>query len=183
MLAIAMNNLGIQQDKQRLLVDELPKEFGNMVQPGNFLLGDTNRGSLHLGTAYRSCAGLERVRDRLLRLMESSASLSTQENLWLLIAFKAMMKATPVPQSLEPVPNPKPFLPMKAPRLEKARPCEVGGFHRQRSETRRQFCAKAEYRTAEKQTKLSPKALRSTGREKPDRRLSRRQRPCALSLG
>ena len=31
------------------------------------------------------------VRDRMLKLMESSASLSTQENLWLLLAFKSML--------------------------------------------------------------------------------------------
>jgi uncharacterized protein YfaS (alpha-2-macroglobulin family) len=35
------------------------------------------------------------VRDRMLKLMESSASLSTQENLWLLLAFKSMLGAEP----------------------------------------------------------------------------------------
>src|SRR6202011_2776256 len=33
----------------------------------------------------------KRVRDRLLALMSSSGSLSTQENLWLLLAFKSML--------------------------------------------------------------------------------------------
>jgi uncharacterized protein YfaS (alpha-2-macroglobulin family) len=35
------------------------------------------------------------VRDRMLKLMDSSASLSTQENLWLLLAFKSMLGAEP----------------------------------------------------------------------------------------
>jgi hypothetical protein len=35
----------------------------------------------------------KRVRDRLLALMSSSESLSTQENLWLLLAFKSMLGA------------------------------------------------------------------------------------------
>jgi alpha-2-macroglobulin len=35
------------------------------------------------------------VRDRMLKLMESSASFSTQENLWLLLAFKSMLGAEP----------------------------------------------------------------------------------------
>lgn len=35
------------------------------------------------------------VRDRMLKLMESSASLSTQENLWLLLAFKSMLGTEP----------------------------------------------------------------------------------------
>jgi uncharacterized protein YfaS (alpha-2-macroglobulin family) len=35
------------------------------------------------------------IRDRLLALMDSSASLSTQENLWLLLEFKSMLGAEP----------------------------------------------------------------------------------------
>jgi uncharacterized protein YfaS (alpha-2-macroglobulin family) len=35
------------------------------------------------------------VRDRMLKLMESSAALSTQENLWLLLAFKSMLGTEP----------------------------------------------------------------------------------------
>jgi uncharacterized protein YfaS (alpha-2-macroglobulin family) len=41
-----------------------------------------------------------------LKLTESSASLSTQENLWLLVVFKAMMKAAPLAQLVGI--NPKP---------------------------------------------------------------------------
>src|SRR5436189_4049840 len=33
----------------------------------------------------------QRIRDRMLALMDSSASLSTQENLWLLLEFKSMI--------------------------------------------------------------------------------------------
>jgi uncharacterized protein YfaS (alpha-2-macroglobulin family) len=77
MLAIAMNNLGIQQDKQRLLVDELPKEFGKIgFNPETFSSGTRTEAlctwaRLLIDPAQVSSA----FRDRLLRLMESSARL------------------------------------------------------------------------------------------------------------
>ena len=35
----------------------------------------------------------QRVRDRMLQLMDSSVALSTQENLWLLLAFKSIVES------------------------------------------------------------------------------------------
>src|SRR5437870_2806413 len=47
----------------------------------------------------------QRIRDRMLALMDSSASLSTQENLWLLLEFKSMIgaeKAEAINSTTEP---------------------------------------------------------------------------------
>ena len=145
-LAIAMNNLGIEQERQRLLVDELPKEFGNIeFNAESFSSGARTEA---LCTWARFLVDPAQVsgpfRDRLLRLTESSASLSTQENLWLLVAFKAMMKTTPLTSITGITPKPEThFCQRKRRGLEQAGPCETGGFHRQRPETRRQLCAES----------------------------------------
>ena len=156
MLAIAMNNLGIQQDKQRLLVDELPKEFSNIeFNPETFSSGTRTEAlctwaRLLIDPAQVSSA----FRDRLLRLMESSASLSTQENLWLLIAFKAMMKATPVTPVTGASPKPETLSAnassagWRKQDLAKLADFTVNGLKPGGS-----FVLRAEYRTPEKLTK------------------------------
>jgi alpha-2-macroglobulin len=109
MLAIAMKKLGIDQDKQRLLVSELPKEFDNIgFNPETFSSATRTEA---LCTWARLLIDPSQVsiafRDRLSRLAESSASLSTQENLWLLVAFKAIMEAAPVVPLTGTNPKPK----------------------------------------------------------------------------
>ena len=156
MLAIAMNNLGIQQDKQRLLVGELPKEFGNIeFNPDTFSSGTRTEAlctSARLLIDPAKISGA--VRDRLFRLMESSASLSTQENFWLLVAFKAMMKATRITPVAGASPKPE-ILSANARSagwgkqdLAKLTDFAVNGLKPGGS-----FVLRAEYRTAEKQTK------------------------------
>jgi alpha-2-macroglobulin len=92
-LAIAMNNLEIEADKRRILVSELPDEFTRIeFNPQTFSSGARSEALCTWARLVVDPAQVfEAFRDRLLRLMESSASLSTQENLWLLVAFKAMM--------------------------------------------------------------------------------------------
>ncbi len=98
MLAIAMHQLGIEREKQQTLVSELPKEFDAIgFNPETFSSGTRTEAlcgwaRLLIEPENTSAA----LRDRLSKLTESSASLSTQENLWLLVAFKAMIKAAPL---------------------------------------------------------------------------------------
>ncbi len=163
MLAIAMNNLGIEQDRQRLLVDELPRKFGNMeFNPETFSSGARTEA---LCTWARFLIDPAQVsgafRDRLLRLAESSASLSTQENLWLLVAFKAMMKmsaATPVtgtspkPETISPNASSAGWSKQD---LAKLADFTVNGLKPGGS-----FVLKAEYRTPEKWTKPVTQGLK-----------------------
>ncbi len=54
MLAIAMHHLNLDQEKQRVLVSELPSDFSTAwLQPGNVLLGGTHRSTLRLGATPR----------------------------------------------------------------------------------------------------------------------------------
>jgi alpha-2-macroglobulin len=163
MLAIALNNLGIQQDKQRLLADELPKEFDNIeFNPETFSSGPRTEA---LCTWARFLINPARVsktfRDRLLRLMESSASLSTQENLWLLVAFKAMMKATPITPVAGTSPKPETLSANVSSAgwarqdLAKLADFTVNGLKPGGS-----FVLRAEYRTAERQTKPVTQGLK-----------------------
>ena len=97
MLAIAMHNLGIEPAKQKVLVGELPKDFSTILfNPETF--SSSTRTEALCGWArllIEPETATDMLRDRLMKLAESSASLSTQENLWLLISLKALMKATP----------------------------------------------------------------------------------------
>jgi alpha-2-macroglobulin len=108
MLAIAMHNLGVERDKQQTLVNELPKQFDSIgFNPETFSSGP--RAEALCGWArllIEPEQASQALRDRLLKLTESSTSLSTQENLWLLVVFKAMMKAAPLAQLVGI--NPKP---------------------------------------------------------------------------
>jgi len=155
MLAIAMHSLGIEQDKQRLLVDELPKEFGNIsFNPETFSSGTRTEA---LCTWARVLIDPEKVssafRDRLLKLTETSASLSTQENLWLLVAFRAMMKATATTQLTGTNPTPETLSPnASSAGWSKQDLAKLADFAVTGLKSGGSFVLRAEYRTAEKQT-------------------------------
>jgi uncharacterized protein YfaS (alpha-2-macroglobulin family) len=109
MLAIAMKKLGVDPEKQQLLVNELPQEFGNIgFNPETFSSAARTEAlcawaRLLIDPSQVSSA----FRNRLSKLAESSASLSTQENLWLLVAFKGMVEAAPVTPLAGTTPKPK----------------------------------------------------------------------------
>ena len=109
MLAIALNNLGIEKEKQSALVSELPKEFSNIEFNPITFSSAVRTETLCTWARFlidrKQVAGA--VRDRLRQLGESSASLSTQENLWLLVVFKAMMKDALVTRVTGVKPNPE----------------------------------------------------------------------------
>jgi uncharacterized protein YfaS (alpha-2-macroglobulin family) len=97
LLALALHRLAIMPKEQ----DQLLREIDVPVQPRAFdalTFTSTTRAEA-IGTfAFATIAPRiwtaekqKRVRDRLNILMSSSASLSTQENLWLLLAFKSML--------------------------------------------------------------------------------------------
>ena len=111
MLAIAMHHLGLEQEKQRVLISELPSDFTTIsFNPETF--ASATRTEALCGWArllVEPEKSAEAIRDRLFKLTESSASLSTQENLWLLVTFNAIMRATPLAQLAGIDPPPETF--------------------------------------------------------------------------
>lgn len=108
-LAIAMHNLGIEQEKQHTLVDELPKDFQAIsFNPETF---SSSTRTEALCTWAQILIDPEKAstarRDRLLKLTESSARLSTQENLWLLVTLQRMMATAPKSQLTAITPKPE----------------------------------------------------------------------------
>ena len=163
MLAIAMNNLGIEQDRQRLLVDELPEEFGNIeFNPETFSSGIRTEALCTWARFLIDPAQISGAfRDRLLRLMESSVSLSTQENLWLLVAFKAMMKTTGATPVTGTIPKPETLSAnASSARWSKQDLAKLADFTVNGLKPGGSFVLKAEYRTAEKQTKSVTQGLK-----------------------
>jgi alpha-2-macroglobulin len=111
MLAIAMHHLGLEQEKQRVLISELPSDFTTIsFNPETF--ASATRTEALCGWArllVEPEKSAEAIRNRLFKLTESSASLSTQENLWLLVTFNAIMRATPLAQLAGIDPPPETF--------------------------------------------------------------------------
>jgi uncharacterized protein YfaS (alpha-2-macroglobulin family) len=97
LLALALHRLAIMPKEQ----DQLLREIDAPVRPRAFdalTFTSTTRAEAIDTFALATIAPTiwtaekqKRLRDRLKVLMSSSASLSTQENLWLLLAFKAML--------------------------------------------------------------------------------------------
>jgi alpha-2-macroglobulin len=99
LLAMALNQLKIMEKEQEQLLREIDapvkeRAFNAMT------LTSTTRAEAICALALRAIAPKiwtpqkqKRVHDRLFALMSSSGSLSTQENLWLLLAFKSMLGA------------------------------------------------------------------------------------------
>ncbi|HJT81418.1 MAG TPA: alpha-2-macroglobulin family protein [Chthoniobacterales bacterium] len=98
LLAIALHRQKIMAREREQLLKEIsapvkPRAF----KPSNF--SSTTRAEAIIALAFDTVAPKmwnaerkKRVKDRMLALMDSSASLSTQENLWLLLAFKSMLE-------------------------------------------------------------------------------------------
>ena len=108
-LALALNALGSAPEKQRKLVRALPTSFeGRPFDPVTFS-SVTRAETLCLLARFvvDPGAGAGSIRDRLEKMMLASESLSTQENLWLLIAAKAVIKSQPTPPVAESA-SPKP---------------------------------------------------------------------------
>jgi alpha-2-macroglobulin len=103
LLAIALHRLNIMaREKEQLLreIDAPIKE--RAFDPRS--LGSTTRAEAICALAFDTIAPKiwtaekkGRVRGRMLALMDSSAALSTQENLWLLLEFKSMIGAENAP--------------------------------------------------------------------------------------
>ncbi len=99
LLAMALNRLNIMAKEQ----EQLLREIDAPVKERAFnalTLTSTTRAEAICVLALKAIAPKiwtpqrqKRVRDRLLGLMSSFGSLSTQENLWLLLAFKSMLGA------------------------------------------------------------------------------------------
>lgn len=97
MLGIAFHNFEIEPEKQRQLVSELPSKFDNIGFNPETFSSATRTEALCTWARLLIEPNVDPkpLRERLDVLMQSSSSLSTQENLWLLVAFNALMKAQP----------------------------------------------------------------------------------------
>src|SRR4029453_3904149 len=97
LLAMALHRQNIMPREKEQLLKEIdvplkerafnPAPFGSMTRDEAIwaLAFDT------IAPKFYTAQKKQRVRERMLALMDSSAALSTQENLWLLLAFKSMI--------------------------------------------------------------------------------------------
>ena len=116
-LALAMNSLHASPDKQLKLVRMLPTSFdGHLFDPVSFSSSArTETLCLLARFVVEPGAGAASIRERLEKMMESSESLSTQENLWLLLAAKELLKSQPTPPiSASSTPKPDAASPNKS---------------------------------------------------------------------
>lgn len=110
LLALAMQGLGIEPEKQTQLVSELPVKFDTIEFNPDTFSSATRTEALCLWARMQIRGETDpTLRERLETLMESSASLSTQENLWLLVAFQALLENEKFPvlrrTALSPAPS------------------------------------------------------------------------------
>lgn len=111
MLAIALHGLEIEPEKQKQLLTELPDKFDGIDFNPETFSSTTRTEALCLWARLliAESPDASRLQERLEKLMESSASLSTQENLWLLVAFDSLLDETKFPKlrkaSLSPAPQ------------------------------------------------------------------------------
>jgi uncharacterized protein YfaS (alpha-2-macroglobulin family) len=96
LLALALNRLNIMANEQEQLLREIDVPVRERAFD-RLTLTSTTRAEAISTLALRAIAPriwtpekLRRVRDRLFTLMSSAGSFSTQENLWLLLAFKSI---------------------------------------------------------------------------------------------
>ncbi|MFA7343537.1 MAG: alpha-2-macroglobulin family protein [Terrimicrobiaceae bacterium] len=96
-LSLVYGELDITPAHRKQLVGELPEQFGDGVFDPQTFSSPTRTEALCLLARFSldPDANSAAIRSRIEKLMESSASLSTQENLWLLLTFKALLKARP----------------------------------------------------------------------------------------
>jgi uncharacterized protein YfaS (alpha-2-macroglobulin family) len=110
MLAIALHTWNLEPDHQTELIREIPEKFDSRdFDPYTFSSSDRAEAICTWARlVVAPDADPKRLKARLEKLMESSSSLSTQENLWLLIAFNALLNQQPparLSTGLEPTPN------------------------------------------------------------------------------
>ena len=109
-LSIAYTALDISPDKAKELVKEPLGESGENVFDPQTFSSQPRREAIYLLARFLQDpkANAAPIRSRIEKLMESSSSLSTQENLWLLLTFKALLKAQPavaIAKSVKPAPD------------------------------------------------------------------------------
>ena len=97
MLAISLHGMNLWPDKQAQLISELPQTFDMIAFNPDTFSSATRTEALCTWArlAISPNDKSELLEERLIKLMESSSSLSTQENLWLLVAFNALLESTP----------------------------------------------------------------------------------------
>ncbi len=108
MLALALKQIDTAPDKQKKLLSELPKTFDTQAFDPATFSSPARSEAFCLLARLAIEPDTNSIRPRLEKLMKSSASLSTQENLWLLLSFKALVNsqpATPLAKSLKPSPD------------------------------------------------------------------------------
>lgn len=104
LLAIALHQLKIMPREQEQLVREIaPPKKERAFNPATFTSVTRAEAMAAIASMTVAPAGkpneqAQRIRQRMLELMDSSASLSTQENLWLLLAFRSMLQNENAPK-------------------------------------------------------------------------------------
>ncbi len=112
LLAIALHQQNIMTREQQQLLREIdkpikerafnPATFTSMTRAEAIRAFAFNMISPPMWTKQRR----QQARDRMSKLMDDAGSLSTQENLWLLLAFKSMLGAETTPELRTPQPHP-----------------------------------------------------------------------------
>ncbi len=95
MLAVAFHRLEILQDHQQTLIDELPASVAERDFDATTFSSTTRAEAIITWARLLIAPDVDTapLKSRLDSLLESSASLSTQENLWLLIAFNELLSS------------------------------------------------------------------------------------------
>lgn len=111
MLAIAMHRLDVLPNEKAQLLKELAKPLApRAFNPANFYSPMRSEAIITLAFAEVAPGSPQthQRKERLLKLLDSATDLSTQENLWLLLAFKAIFDTEkPVPLATQGI-TPKP---------------------------------------------------------------------------
>lgn len=100
LLALALHSLGILPREKAQLIKEIAKpQAERAFDPDTFSSTDRASALVTLALARVTPGNplLKERRAKMLERMDSSAGLSTQENLWLLLAFKALVESRPPP--------------------------------------------------------------------------------------
>ncbi|MEI8311243.1 MAG: alpha-2-macroglobulin family protein, partial [Verrucomicrobiota bacterium] len=109
-LALAYAEMEAAPANEKQLVSELPQQFGDGTFDPQTFSSPTRTEAVCLLARFTldPKSNAATIRSRIEKLMESSSSLSTQENLWLLLTFKALLKAQPpaaIAKTVKPAPD------------------------------------------------------------------------------
>ena len=113
LLAIALHRMNVMPKEKAQLLSEIAKPVAERAfDPVS--LSSTTRAEAIIAMAFAEAAPkspqFKQRQDELLKLMDNATNLSTQENLWLLLAFKAMTGAVPHTLLQTALINPEPPL-------------------------------------------------------------------------